>query len=83
MRTTRQDVVDLLARERVDLDEFDQEDAAEIVDVLLEAYSPLEVMTWLCMPDRDLDSTPLMMVREGRTRAVMVAARRMVARRSP
>lgn len=64
------------------LDEFDLEDVVNLVDMLLEALSPVQVMTWLSWRDEELGGMPLVMVREGRTRDVIRRARTLVAERS-
>lgn len=77
-RVTRQRVLEM-AHET--LDEFDREDVDMIVDILLEGYSPLEIMSWLFFLDSGLEGTPLIMLAEGRTREVTLRARRMVEQR--
>lgn len=77
MHTTREKLIAALGH--LELDEFDEEDATHLVDVLLEAFTPLEVQVWICFPDVELDGTPLAMIEEGQGRQVMVRARKLVA----
>lgn len=64
---------------QVGLDDFDMDDARDLVDVLLEAFTPAQVMSWLCFHDVGLDGVPLALVERGRHRDVLRYARGMVA----
>lgn len=63
------------------LDPFDVEDTERVVDVMLEAFTAFEVLSWLIFYDAELDGTPVLLVRDGRIREVMAAARQLVSSR--
>lgn len=64
------------------LDEFDVEDVECMVDLLLEAFTPLEVLSWLIFADPILEGTPVLLIQDGRLREVMQVARQMVSSRT-
>jgi hypothetical protein len=80
MQTTRNQLADFIRRGVPD--EFDQEDALALVDVLSEAMTPILIMTWVAWLDDELGGVPLELIKEGRGRQVMRRARRLVAERS-
>lgn len=66
----------------VGLDDFDLDDAWSLADVLLEAHTPAEAMSWLCFHDPELDGVPLALLERGRGREVLRRARGIVAEAS-
>ena len=64
------------------LDEFDADDAAVLVDVLLEGFTAVEALTLLYWPDTELEGTPIILIGEGQIRRVTQRMRRLVAERS-
>lgn len=66
----------------VGLDDFDLDDARSLADVLLEAHTPAEAMSWLCFHDTELDGVPLALLEDGRGREVLCRARSIVAEAS-
>lgn len=62
----------------VGLDDFDLDDAWSLADVLLEAHTPAEAMSWLCFHDAELDGVPLVLLERGRGREVLRRARGIV-----
>lgn len=64
--------------QRVGLDEFDMEDVGIVIDVLLEAFTPGMILTYMLFPAPDLSSTPVLMIHDGRMRDVLSHARGMV-----
>lgn len=77
MKATRETLLKEVSR--CGLDWGDEDDAAELVDVLLETFTPLEAQTWLFMHDPELDGIPMAELEVGRGRAVRLRARRIVA----
>lgn len=58
------------------LDWGDEDDAHDLVALLLERYTPTEAWTWMCWPCVDLDLfSPITRLRDGRSRDVFAAAR--------
>lgn len=81
MHATQDQLVEFL-RTRCALDEFDLEDAEALISVLLEAMTPMQIMTWLAWPDGELEGVPVELIKEGRFRAVLTRGRNLVAVRS-
>lgn len=61
------------------LDEFDVEDCERLVDLMLEAFTALEVLSWLIFDDPELGGIPVLLLKDGRLREVMTRARQMVS----
>jgi len=59
----------------LDLDWGDEEDLIILVDDLLKRFTPLGAWTWLAFWDEDLGGIPIVLVRDGRARDVIVRAR--------
>lgn len=75
-RMTREELLEHLAG--AGLDDYDMEDVEHVVDVLLEAFTPLQILTWLYFPDHVLGTSPILLFSEGRGRTVAIRARRML-----
>lgn len=72
---TRESLIAIL--EDFDLDWGDEEDAVELVDMLLKTYKAEGVYTWLFFHNSILHATPLYMLEMGKAREVFVEARRL------
>lgn len=81
MEVTRERLVEFI-RNRCDFDDFDLEDAEELVAVALEAFDPKYIMTWMAWPDDELGGTPIILIRQGQLRQVRARIRTMVAAHS-
>lgn len=77
MKATRESLMKDISR--AGLEWGDEEDAAGLVDVLLEGFTPLQAQTWLFLHDSELGGTPLIILEEGRYRDVVRRARFLVA----
>lgn len=78
---TRQDLLGQIF-DSCELDGAQQEDVEIVVDVLLEAFTPRQIGTWLCFYDEELDGLPVLLLDDGELEHVRRRARRMVAIRA-
>lgn len=72
----RDDLVERLAL--MSLDWGDEEEAIDLVDVLLRRFSVKDAWCWILFRCPDLDGTPLDLIQQGRSRDVLLYARGMV-----
>lgn len=78
-RLSREDLLEVATSPDFGLDEFDQEEVVGVVDMMLEAYTPLDILSWFAFPDIELDDeSPITAIRDGRARQVRARARRLV-----
>lgn len=73
---TREQVIDELGK--LELDWGDEEDAVELVDLLLHRYTATEAITWLYWHNEQLGGSPLSLLERGKSREVFVEARGLV-----
>lgn len=73
IQVTRQDIEKGFAA--LELDWGDGEDADDLLDLLLTTYSTTDAWTWLMFYNKNLDGTPMQLLRTGRTRQVFIEAR--------
>jgi hypothetical protein len=66
--------------EHMDLDWGDEEDAKDLVALLLERYTVTLAWTWLAWHNERLGGMPIVLLQEGRGREVFAEARRVVGR---
>lgn len=78
VNATRQSILGYLAH--LDLDWGDGEDAEHLVDLLSEAFDPVQIVSWISFHNTRLGTTPLFLLEQGRSREVFIEARRLVAR---
>jgi hypothetical protein len=74
---TRETLIEALGK--LELDWGDEEDAVELVALLLQTYKPEGVYTWLFFHNNRLGATPLYLLEMGRAREVFIEARRLTA----
>lgn len=72
MDITREQIMSRLLE--LDLDWGDEEDAGELVDLLLSVFTPLLAWTWLCFWCDELCGSPLSALMAGQGRLVFAEA---------
>lgn len=73
---TRESLITMI--NKLELEWGDEEEAHDLVDLLLQTYTPLEAATWIMFRCEDLLATPIYLIERGKTREVFQYARRMV-----